>query len=57
MQRPAGELLPVEQVWELARLWYHDRLSPAFSGRTTTQAHQIFAQLGLNGPFWRFDEA
>jgi hypothetical protein len=52
---PAGEVLPVEQVWELSKLWYNDRLAPDFAGRTTEEAHQIFEQLGLRSPFWRFD--
>ena len=52
---PAGECLTVEQVWELSNLWYRDRLSPDFKGRSFTEAHQIFEQLGLRTPFWRFD--
>jgi len=52
---PTGELLSVEQVWELSKLWYCERLSPEFSGRTNAQAHHIFEQLGRNTLFWRFD--
>ncbi len=52
---PTGELLTVEQVWELSKLWYHDRLSPEFAGRSIAEAHQIFEALGLNTDFWRFD--
>jgi hypothetical protein len=54
---PAGECATVEQVWELSKQWYRDRLSPGFTGRTHAEAHQIFEQVGLHGPFWRFDEA
>jgi ribosomal protein L10 len=54
MKLPAGELLTVEQVWELSKLWYRDRLSPEFTGRTTAEAHQIFEKLGLKTDFWRF---
>jgi hypothetical protein len=52
---PSGELLTVEQVWELSKLWYQDRLSPEFRGRTIEEAHQIFEKLGLTSNFWRFD--
>jgi len=55
MNMPAGALLSVEQVWELSKLWYHDRLSPEFKGRTKAEAHQIFEKLGLISDFWRFD--
>ena len=53
MKMPAGELLPVEQVWELSKLWYRDRLSPEFKGRTIAEARQIFDRLGLRSPFWQ----
>ncbi len=52
---PAGEVLSVAQVWALSKLWYHDRLSPAFKGRSLAEAQQIFEQLGLISPFWRAD--
>jgi len=51
---PEGEVLTVGQVWELSRLWYRDRMSERFAGRTVEEAHCIFEQLGLNTPFWRF---
>jgi hypothetical protein len=50
---PLGELLTYEQVWELSKLWYGNRLSPDFKGRTIEEVNRIFEQLGLNGPFWR----
>jgi hypothetical protein len=53
MEMPRGELLPFEQVWELAKLWYQDRLSPDFKGRSLVEAHQIFVKLGLLNPFWQ----
>lgn len=52
---PAGELLAFEKVWELSKLWYKDRLSPDFKGRSIEEAHEIFAKLGLNTNFWRFE--
>jgi hypothetical protein len=55
MQMPAGGLLTFEQVWELSKLWYQDRLSPEFRGRSIAEAHEIFERLGLITDFWRFD--
>lgn len=57
MQMPVGALLTVEQVWELSKLWYQDRLSPEYKGRSVAEAHQIFEKVGLNGAFWRFDRS
>jgi hypothetical protein len=55
MKMPRGELLPYELVWELAKLWYKDRLSPGFKGRSLAEARQIFVQLGLVNQFWQVD--
>jgi hypothetical protein len=54
-QMPIGETLPYEQVWELSKLWYHDRLSPGFAGRSFAEAHRIFETVGLSSSFWRFE--
>jgi hypothetical protein len=55
MQMPLGQLLSFEQVWELSKRWYQDRLLPEFKGRSIAEAHGIFESLGLNTDFWRFD--
>ena len=47
-----GEVLSIDQVWELSKLWYHDRLSPNYHGRTVEQAEEIFKQSGLTSKFW-----
>jgi len=47
-----GEVLSVAQVWELSKLWYHDRLSLDYHGRTVAQAEEIFRQAGLTSAFW-----
>jgi len=47
-----GEVLSVDQVWELSRLWYRDRLSPDYHGRSIEQVAEIFRQAGLKSKFW-----
>lgn len=47
-----GEILTLDQVWELSKLWYHDRLSVDYHGRTVKQAEEIFRQAGLTSAFW-----
>ena len=37
-----GEMLAPRQVWELSKLWYHNRLSPDYHGRTASQAADFF---------------
>lgn len=59
MKRTAarGEVVTLARLWTLAQAWYHDRLDPAFRGRTTAEAEAIFAAAGLCTPFWRADPA
>ena len=47
-----GEVLTINQVWELSKLWYQDRLSLEYHGRSVEQVAEIFRQIGLNSNFW-----
>jgi hypothetical protein len=49
-----GEYLTLEKVWELSKLWYANRMSPDYRGRSVQDAEAIFGQLGLNADFWKF---
>ncbi|MGH8937609.1 MAG: hypothetical protein ACRDXD_15340 [Acidimicrobiia bacterium] len=48
-----GATLTLHQQWELARIWYADRMSPDWRRRTPEEAAAIFADLGSTGEFWR----
>ena len=50
--RGRGAALTVDQVWELSKRWYSDRLSPSFRGRSVDEAIAIFRALGLTDDFW-----
>jgi hypothetical protein len=47
-----GEVLPLQQVWKLSKLWYGNRLSMEYHGRSTEQVAEIFKQAGLKSKFW-----
>jgi hypothetical protein len=47
-----GEVLTINHVWELSKLWYQDRLSVNYHGRSVEQAEEIFRQAGLTSEFW-----
>jgi hypothetical protein len=47
-----GAVLTLDQTWELAKLWYRDRLDPAWRRRTVAETREAFASLGLAGEFW-----
>ena len=46
-----GEVLSIDQVWELSKLWYQDRLSLDYRGRSIEQVAEIFKQAGLTSKF------
>jgi hypothetical protein len=51
-----GEVLTINQVWELSKLWYQDRLSTDYHGRSIEQAEEIFRQAGLMSAFWHLQK-
>jgi len=48
-----GAVLSVPQLWKLSNLWYHNRMSPDYHGRTLEQIQQIFRESGLTSEFWQ----
>ena len=50
---PRGDALPMRQVWELSKVWYGNRMSPDFRGRSAEQVAAVFVQAGLTSDFWR----
>ncbi len=51
---PRGAVLTLERTWALAKLWYEDRLDPAWRRRTAAEATDAFGSIGLTGKFWSF---
>ena len=47
-----GEMLSLGQVWELSKLWYGNRMSLEYHGRSMEQVADIFKQAGLTAKFW-----
>jgi Alkylmercury lyase len=50
---PHGYVLELDQMHELGRLWYGDKLSPEWKRATPLEAEVAFARVGLTGHFWR----
>jgi hypothetical protein len=48
-----GAILSLHEIWDLSQRWYHDRLSPAYHGRTAEQVQAIFREAGLTSEFWK----
>jgi hypothetical protein len=47
-----GEILTISQVWELSKLWYANRMSTDFHGRSIEQVTEVFKMAGLKSKFW-----
>jgi len=48
-----GATLTVAQQWDLARIWYRNRMSPEWRRRSPDEAQAVFESLGLTGAFWQ----
>jgi hypothetical protein len=49
---PRGVTLTLERAWQLASLWYADRLQPSWQRLTSAEATAAFESVGLTGEFW-----
>ena len=47
-----GEILTIGQVWELSKLWYGNRMSLEYHGRSIEQVADVFKMAGLKSKFW-----
>jgi hypothetical protein len=50
---PPGAVFSLEQLWGLADAWYANRMAPDWRRRTPEEGEAVFAELGLEGDFWR----
>jgi hypothetical protein len=48
----SGVLLGIEELQQLARAWYGDRLDPDWRPRSRGDSQRLLADLGLDGAFW-----
>lgn len=49
---PRRPIISLEQLWQMALVWYENRLTEESSRPDATQMMRIFNSLGLTGPFW-----
>jgi hypothetical protein len=51
--RQKGAVVPLEQVWRLARAWYSDPRKADWRPRTRDENQAVLASVGLTGQFWQ----
>lgn len=51
--KPKGEVLPIEQVWQLAQIWYGNYVNQDFQLKTKEIANEMFQKVGLTSEFWK----
>jgi hypothetical protein len=49
---PLRPLITLDQLWHLAQTWYGNRLTLESRRPAPDEMAQIFASIGLEGPFW-----
>ena len=47
-----GAVFDLATLWRLASQWYAGRLETPYRRREPKEAHEYFASVGLEGPFW-----
>jgi len=48
-----GAVVPIQQVWTLARSWYRERLEYSWRPHEPGAMVRMFSDAGLTGDFWR----
>jgi hypothetical protein len=51
--RSPGAIVPLEQLWRVAKAWYGDRLSPDWVPPSKRSSQRRLRTAGLTGRFWR----
>ena len=49
---PRRPLIGLDQLWEMAVVWYANRLTAESRRPAADEIAGIFARIGLTGPFW-----
>ena len=49
---PPGGTMSLAQGWQLAHVWFKDRLNPDWRRYTLEETRSIFRELHLDGDFW-----
>jgi hypothetical protein len=49
---PVRPMINLDQLWYLSKTWYGNRLTVESRRPGADEMVQIFAAIGLNGPFW-----
>jgi hypothetical protein len=47
-----GAIVPLTQVWRLAKAWYADPRSRSWLPRTRDESQAVLTSAGLTGDFW-----
>jgi hypothetical protein len=49
---PRRPLVSLNQLWQLAVIWYGNRLTPESRRPAADEMVSVFTAIGLTGPFW-----
>ncbi|MEM1178579.1 MAG: alkylmercury lyase family protein [Acidobacteriota bacterium] len=49
---PVGDIQPVAKVFEMAKVWYGQHLSPTWKKISIPEARAVFERLGFTHPIW-----
>ncbi|HEV2688395.1 MAG TPA: hypothetical protein VGV35_07565 [Bryobacteraceae bacterium] len=50
--QPRGATLTIDQCWQLAHAWFHNKLDSDWRRATLEETETLFGRIGFTGPFW-----
>jgi hypothetical protein len=51
-KREVGAIVPLAQVWRLAKAWYSDPRKPSWRPRSRDESQEVIRSVGLGGERW-----
>ncbi len=49
---PVQPFITLDQLWEMAKVWYENRLTAESRRPGPDEMVEVFSRIGLTGPFW-----
>ncbi|KAK2746979.1 hypothetical protein FQN57_002551 [Myotisia sp. PD_48] len=47
-----GAYMDLATLWELSKVWYHDKHRYEYERKTSEEVRKIYSELGMSSPYW-----
>ncbi|KAL6866050.1 hypothetical protein ACO1O0_002150 [Amphichorda felina] len=49
---PHGDVITLDQLWKLSKVWYHDKASLEYKRKTESEKEELYKDIGLVSSYW-----